>query len=116
MLFSEVMKRLEAEAKALKEGRGSRMDWRILTLLYCIKVGVYDSLCTLLLDLSERFERRETYTHSLMEEFRRDFTAFLKTLGEEGKRFLKEEMESLSNEVARYDHWWWRALRDIIPA
>ena len=114
MLFTEVMERLEQEARALRDGKGSRMNWRILTVLYCIKVGSYENLCSLLLDLSERMRRGEVYSPGLMRELSRELRAFISGLGEEGKRLLREERFRIVEGVKTYGHWWWRELLSAI--
>ncbi len=109
-MFTEVMDRLEMEARALKGGGGSRMNWRILTVLYCIKVGNYGNLCPFLLDLSERHLRGEWYSRVLMAELRREFRTFLVGLMEENRTFFRAELERMSDRVESYGHWWWREL------
>ncbi len=114
MLFTEVMERLEVEERALKDGKGSRMNWRILTILYCIKVGNYGNLLTLLLDLSERAIRGERFSRPLMTEMYGDFRNFLKGLGEESRDYFRGEMTGISDRVEAYGHWWWREMLSAV--
>ncbi len=113
-MFNEVMERLEAEARALKEGKKSRVDWRILTILYCIKVGNYENLLLLLLDLSRRLSKGGTFSRRLLDELASDLPRYLKNLTVGELAFLKREMETLSNAIIPYDHWWWDELTSVL--
>ncbi|NPB04063.1 MAG: hypothetical protein GXO39_06595 [Thermotogae bacterium] len=112
MLFEDLMRKLEKEAKALRDGRGSRIDWRLLTLIYALQVGSYENLCPLLLDLSRRIKRKEKYSPNLMEEFEREFKNFLARMGEACKRFLRKEMATLRTPLP--DDWWWTKLKEVL--